>query len=96
MQVGLVFVLMNAGRGMCCDGNCMCGESPASNVYHGEPGGVDNCQCEPLEEVCMDPEVGMLCIYIYVRSCDTQSLETLNKEESMVLRAQAFILLTKT
>ena len=56
-----------AGRGMCCDGNCMCAESSSGYLYRGEPGGTDNCQCEPVEEVCMDPVVSVY-IHTYIHT----------------------------
>ncbi len=45
---------------MCCEGSCQCGRSPANNLYRGEPNGSEMCQCEPVEEACMDPEVSIV------------------------------------
>lgn len=45
-------------RGLCCDGHCTCRNSSRGNPYRGD-GLVNNCQCEPLEEVCIDPQVSL-------------------------------------
>lgn len=54
---GHAFSFHFSGRGICCEGMCTCDLSPVGNRYRGEPGGVDRCQCEPMEEACMDPDV---------------------------------------
>ena len=43
---------------MCCEGRCVCGQSQHGNRYRGNVGELNTCQCEPVEEVCVDSQVG--------------------------------------
>lgn len=50
---------------MCCGGMCMCGMSPLNNSYRGDViAGRESCQCEPEEEVCIDPSVSYMALTI--------------------------------
>ena len=35
----------------------MCGRSPAKNLYREDPAKLSNCDCDPIEEICNDPNV---------------------------------------
>lgn len=37
----------------------MCGESEKGYRYRHDPDDLQICQCEPLEEVCIDPVVSL-------------------------------------
>lgn len=37
----------------------MCGESENGNRYRHDPDDLQICQCEPMEEVCIDPVVSL-------------------------------------
>ena len=49
-------VCAHTDRGMCCEGVCRCGMSPLNNTYRGNSSS-NFCQCEPVEEACVDPAV---------------------------------------